>query len=243
MNFKELGFPYPDDLLMTMKGGSQLHGGTGPDSKGDTDWYGVFIPPPEKVMGIDEYEHFVSQPGTGTDICLYSLQKWARLATKGNPSVLSFIFCNAERTSEGWNYILKRRDAFLAKSHIGAFLGYANEQLRRMYGTQGQKNCHRTFLEQQFGYDTKYAMHIIRLLHECKELLDTGKITFPNPHAQTMRDIRAGKWPMHRVQQEAQELEEIIINVSKLKSPLPDTIDRKEVSRIVSATYMGYYTQ
>jgi hypothetical protein len=45
-NFSVYGFPYQDNLIMAFIGGSQLHGAKigAPD---DTDWYGVFMEPPE----------------------------------------------------------------------------------------------------------------------------------------------------------------------------------------------------
>jgi hypothetical protein len=39
-NFTDYGFPYPEDLILTFIGGSQLHGAK-LDGKDDTDWYGV----------------------------------------------------------------------------------------------------------------------------------------------------------------------------------------------------------
>ena len=64
----------------------------------DTDWYGLYIPPPISVLGLEREEHFVfttgGKPGGNgppdVDVCLYTLMKWARLAAKGNPSALHF---------------------------------------------------------------------------------------------------------------------------------------------------------
>src|SRR5260370_17292737 len=97
--FSDYGFPYPNELIMTFIGGSQLHGAK-LDGRDDTDWYGVFIEPPEKVLGLDEFPHFVfttgGQPGGNqphdVDVCLYSLRKVAGLLAKGNPSLLHFPF-------------------------------------------------------------------------------------------------------------------------------------------------------
>lgn len=46
----------------------------------------------------------------------------------------------------------------------------------------------------RLGYDTKFGMHLLRLLHEGKELLETGTISFPiqNPELKDMMDVRNG---------------------------------------------------
>jgi hypothetical protein len=41
------------------------------------------------------------------------------------------------------------------------------------------RNPKRAKLEAQFGYDTKYAAHLVRLLDEAEELLLTGHLTLP----------------------------------------------------------------
>jgi hypothetical protein len=62
--------------------------------------------------------------------------KWAGLAAKGNPS---------------------RPELFLGKGHVKPFLGFADDQMKRLLGQKGQKNIHRAELEDKHGYDTKYA--------------------------------------------------------------------------------------
>ena len=56
------------------------------------------------------------------------------------------------------------------------FLGFADDQLKRMTGTKGRgKKGQRPEIEAKFGYDVKAAMHTLRLLNECKELLSEGR--------------------------------------------------------------------
>jgi predicted nucleotidyltransferase len=44
-------------------------------------------------------------------------------------------------------------------------------------------------------YDCKHGMHLLRLLYEGKELMETGKLTFPipEPYRSEMMDVRNGK--------------------------------------------------
>lgn len=56
------------------------------------------------------------------------------------------------------------------------------------------RNPKRKALEDEFGYDLKYASHIVRLLLEGKELLLTGNITFPLTEAEEILAIKQGKY-------------------------------------------------
>lgn len=241
---KENSFPYSDDVIMEFIGGSQLHGAKlqGTD---DTDLYGVFIEPPTKALGTDSYEHFVFSTGgkeggnkpSDTDVCLYSLRKWAGLVCKGNPSVLHFLFAKPTYETLEWSRLTFKKTPFLAKSHLNAFFGYANAQLRRLYNGRGPKDVSRPFLEEQFGYDTKYAMHIIRLLDEARELMEDGKITLPRPNADFLREIREGKVKLYEIEKLSDDLQ-IKAKAAQQKSDLPERPDRKKISELVAECYL-----
>lgn len=246
-DFFQYGFRYQDNLIHAFIGGSQMHGAKLQDSD-DTDWYGVYIEPAYKFLGLDSDEHFVfttggerggNRPGD-TDVCLYSLRKWARLAVKGNPSVLHFLFAKEEFCTIWWAIVMQNRDLFMARSHVGQFFGYANAQLQRLLNQRGQKNCHRPFLEEQHGFDTKYAMHIIRLLGEAKEFLATGKITLPRSNRDELIEIRKGKFKLHEITEWADTLQREALT-AKETSPLPEKIDRKAVSQLLTRVYLDFW--
>lgn len=246
-NFKSIGFPYPQHLIFSFVGGSQLHGAK-LEGTDDTDWYGIFVEPAEKILGIDAFGHFVHSTASNerrngpddVDVTLYSLNKWARLACKGNPSIIHFLFAKPEFQTLEWCCLTQDEKPFLAKSHLSAYFGYANAQLQRLYNGRGPKDVSRPFLEAQFGYDTKYAMHVIRLLDEAKELMETGKITLPRPNAEFLKDIRAGKVKLYDIEKLADELMREARD-AQAKSPLPDTPDRKEISRRLAITYQDVW--
>jgi len=244
-NFEQYGFRYPDRLIMAFIGGSQMHGAKIAESE-DTDWYGVYIEPPEKILGIDRDEHFVfttggEKGGNGpqdVDVTLYSLQKFAHLACKGNPSVLHFLFCKEEFCTPEWCRIQLNRDLFLARTHINQFLGFANAQYQRLMGGKGQKNVHRQKLEDDFGYDTKYAMHIIRLYGEAIEFMETGRITLPRPNAEELIAIRRGRYKLHEIEEMGKDLEAKAWQARE-STQLPNRVDRDRVSKLLSEIY-GY---
>lgn len=247
MDFTEFGFPYPKSLIMTYIGGSQAHGAkiSGTD---DTDWFGVFVEPPSKALGVDRYEHFVTTTGgqaggngpKDTDVCLYTLRKWAGLAAKGNPSCLHFMFAPPTFNHYVWARLMLKSDAFLAKGHVRPFLGFADDQMKRLFGEKGQKNIHRAHLEEEFGYDTKYAMHVIRLYGEAKELMQTGKISLPRPNKDDLIAIRNGKYKLSEIRALGRQLESEALDASD-KSPLPDRIDRGRISKLIADSYREFW--
>src|SRR5437660_3615186 len=137
-------FPYLDSLIHLFVGGSELHGAKVKDTD-DLDIYGVYLEPPELVLGLEKQEFYVwSTAGDerrngpdDIDVCLYSLRKWAGLAAKGNPTALHFLFSqNYAPQPEPWEEILKHRNVFLSRQASTQFGGFAEAQLRRLQGNR-----------------------------------------------------------------------------------------------------------
>ena len=117
-------------------------------------------------------------------------------------------------------------------------MGFANDQLGRITGRRGRgKKGQRPELEQKFGYDVKAAMHAIRLLNECKEILLSGKITLPRPECDLLIRVRTGRYSLDRVTDMANRLF-AECEAAEKKSPLPNRIDRKAVSEVLTQCYL-----
>ena len=245
--FKQYSFPYDANVILVFENGSAAHGAR-LEGKSDTDFGGVFIEPPEKIIGIDSFEHFVHTTGSQAgqngpddlDVCLYSLRKWAVLAAKGNPASLYHIFAPALYKHILWESIVIKREVFLSRGHVRPFLGFADDQMKRLMGERGQKNVNRTELEEKFGYDTKYAMHIIRLYGEARELMETGKISLPRPNVAELIDIRQGKYTLEQIRSWGRQLESEALAASD-KSPLPARINRDKVSEVIAYIYRQFW--
>lgn len=240
----EAAFPFPRRLIHLFVGGSELHGAKvrGTD---DLDIYGVYVEPPELILGLESMPHFVwSTAGddrrngpNDVDITLYSLKKWAVLACKGNPTALHFLFARGTLNNSTWSAVLANKEAFLARSCAKQFLGFANDQLKRISGQKGRgKKGQRPEIEAKYGYDVKAAMHALRLLHECQELVSTGQISLPRPERDLLIRVRTGKYTMDRVIAMAAKLfascEEMV-----RRSTLPEKVDRDAVSKLVADCY------
>jgi hypothetical protein len=120
---------------------------------------------------------------------------------------------------------------------VKPFVGFADDQLKRMAGTKGRgKKGQRPEIEKEYGYDVKAGMHTLRLLYECKELLSKGTITLPRPERDFLIRVRTGKFSIDKVIAMAQKLFAECEEAAK-SSPLPDRVDRAAISRLLTNSY------
>lgn len=175
-------------------------------------------------------------------MCLYSLQKWAGLAAKGNPTALHFLFSqNYALKSVPWQQILKSRDVFLSRQAALQFRGFAEAQVRRRQGIGTGKKGQRHELIGVHGYDIKAAMHVIRLLNEGIELMRSGTITLPRPEKDLLITIRTGNYgSLDRVLNLANTLFAELERAER-ESQLPEKVDRGKISAAVSRTYLRFW--
>jgi len=99
-----------------------------------------------------------------------------------------------------------------------------------------ERNPLRHETELKFGYDTKHAMHLIRLLRSGFEILTTGDLTVKRADAAELLDIRAGKWTYEQVVKYADEMVEQVDNVGVSggrKAAVPDSPDTVGIDKII----------
>lgn len=70
----------------------------------------------------------------------------------------------------------------------------------------------------KYGFDTKFGSHLVRVLLECKELLEDQIITFPLKDKDLILDIKLGKYKIEEVIELAEELEK---EIEAIDSKLP----------------------
>ncbi|KKW11164.1 MAG: nucleotidyltransferase-like protein [Candidatus Gottesmanbacteria bacterium GW2011_GWB1_49_7] len=73
---------------------------------------------------------------------------------------------------------------------------------------KASRNPRRAALEEKYGYDTKHASHLIRLILEGEEILRTGHITLPLPQSDLLKEIKAGGWTYDRLKEEVVEIDQ-----------------------------------
>lgn len=188
--------------------GSGVHG-MAIDGTDDQDEMGVYIETPEQVLGLTEAPgHYVSRtvaegqrsgPGD-VDLTMYSLRKYLRLATAGNPTVLLLLYVHGQAvlvdTPLGAE-LRQLRTAIVSRLAGRRFLGYLDGQRKRLVGEGPRRNRvpNRPELIERYGYDTKYASHALRLGLQGLELMTTGHLSLPMPpeHVARCRAVKLGE--------------------------------------------------
>ena len=129
---------------------------------------------------------------------------------KGNPAVLHYLYAVNQSDCKDWDRdILPNREKFLSKNAAQQYLGFAESQRMRLTGERGMgRHGQRPDLVEKYGFDVKFAMHYVRLLYECRELLKEQNLTLPRPEPERSHliDIRSGKYTQDQVFQVGREL-------------------------------------
>jgi predicted nucleotidyltransferase len=113
-------------------------------------------------------------------------------------------------------------------------------KVKKMIVERLSKATNRKDLLTRHGYDTKFASHLVRLMLEGKELLSTGKLEFPLRYAQTILDVKLGKWKMTEVLEYAEELEQNVVDAVEL-SALPKRPRYNEVQELVKRLLKDFH--
>lgn len=224
----------PENLILLVYRGSIAHDmyvlQSNPDSIDDKDIMGAFIGPDEFYLGFNCEEHKEKFIGEW-DAVSYELRKLVELLIKSNPNVLSMLWVDEKHVlfqDDFGRRLRENRDIFTAKTIYQSFTGYAYAQLKRMthFQYEGYMGEKRKKLVERFGYDTKNAAHLIRLLRMGIEFLTGGVLHITRPDAQELLKIKSGEWTLEEVKIEAEKLfkeAEIAFKNSKL----PEEPDRK----------------
>lgn len=245
------GFAPRSSIIHLFIGGSELHGAK-VGATDDLDLYGVYVRPPQDVLGLDPLEHFVWSTATDdrrngpedVDVTLYSLHKWAGMAARGNATALHFLFAQATAVSDpAWATIEAQRTIFLSRRSALQFLGFADNQLKRINGEKGKgAKGSRPEYECLHGYDSKAAMHCLRLYLECIELMRDGRITLPRPEREFLIGIRQGALTLQQFEAEAIRLRKEAESAAA-NSRLPSETSAESISALIAEVTLNLWTQ
>jgi hypothetical protein len=258
-------------MILRVQVGSGVHG-TSISGQDDRDEMGLCLEPPEYVTGLarvpagtgatsatvafEQYERHTAWDRSGglacrsgagdLDVIIYSARKWCRLALAGNPTVLLPLFVPDEEVmfrNEAGAELVANSHRFVSRLAADRFLGYLRGQRAAMTGQTGA-HTNRPELVAMHGYDTKYAMHALRLGIQGVELLTTGRITLPvpAPHRDYLRSIRRGEVPLAHV---LRAIDQADADLHRLRSSasVPPQPDRAWVDGWLHRSYLGYWSR
>lgn len=96
---------------------------------------------------------------------------------------------------------------------------------------QKTRNPERYALEKKYGYDCKYAYHLVRLLRMGKEILTTGKVIVKRPDREELLAIRNGAWSYEKLIEFAETEDKSLTEYYKT-SPLQHKPDSKFLNKL-----------
>ena len=96
-----------------------------------------------------------------------------------------------------------------------------------------ERNPKRAALEAKFGYDTKHAMHLVRLLRMGLEILEKGKVIVKRPDAEELLDIRNGAWSFDKIVGYAAEMDtRMQVMYDSGKCAVPHSADKEKLNDV-----------
>lgn len=129
----------------------------------------------------------------------------------------------------------RRKPVFIVK-YLAEEHKQAKEKHRNYWTWKENRNEVRHQLEVDFGYDTKHAMHLVRLMRMAEEILTDGKVLVKRPDAQELLDIRAGKWTLDELLKWADEKDHHIREVLYKSTVLPKYTDVELAAKVLMNT-------
>ncbi len=256
-------------LILRVQVGSGVHG-TSISGQDDRDEMGICLEPARFVTGLArvpagtgstrreiEFEQYqrhtvwdrpgglANRSGAGDlDVVVYSARKWCRLALEGNPTVLLALFVPDDEVvfrNEVGAELASSSERFVSKLAAERFLGYLRSQKAAMTGEVGA-HTNRPELVAVHGYDTKFAMHAMRLGIQGVELLTTGRITLPVPEPDLgfLRAIRRGELALDEVVAAIGRAEQRLLDLHD-DTTLPDQPDRAWVDAWLHRVHLAYW--
>lgn len=126
----------------------------------------------------------------------------------------------------------KEKPLFIAKL-CEAEYKQAKETHTNYWRWKRERNEKRHELEENFGYDTKHAMHIVRLMRMGEEILRDGVVNVYRPDAKELLDIRDGKWTYEELLEWAEGMDDLVRNKLYKTSHLPKKVDLNIASKVL----------
>lgn len=258
-------------MILRVQVGSGVHG-TSITGQDDRDEMGLCLEPPQFVTGLarvpngiagrgpsvrfEQYGRHTAWDRTGglanrsgagdLDVIIYSARKWARLALNGNPTVLLVLFVPDREVvfrDEAGAELTANAHRFVSRLAAGRYLGYLRGQKAAMTGQVGA-HTNRPELVAVHGYDTKYAMHALRLGLQGIELLTTGRITLPvpEPHRAYLRSIRRGERPLAEVLDAVSDAEARLAELRDSPA-IAEQPDRRWIDDWLHHSYLNFWAR
>lgn len=183
----------------------------------DVDVYGLFIPPIDHIfphtsghiMGFgpaapkyDIYQkHHIELNSKEYDLALYNIVKYFQLCAENNPNMIDSLFVPSRciiHSSDVGDILRENRRLFLHKGIQKRLSGYAYAQLKKLRSKTHEEGTKRSKMVEEFGYDVKFAYHILRLCLQAEMVMTTGDLDL-EANREILKSVRRGEWTLDEV--------------------------------------------
>lgn len=211
--------------------GSVSYGVSGDTS--DVDVYGFCVPPKDVVFPhlsgeihgfgtqIQRFEqwqqnHVMPPDGreTSYDFQVFGIVRYFQLCMECNPNMIDSMFtprrCVMHSTQVG-EIVRENRKMFLHKGAWHKFRGYAYSQMHKIKGKIHSTNPARADTIEKFGYDVKFAYHVVRLLDEIEQIMVEQDLDLERNREQ-LKSIRRGEWTLEQIERHFEAKERALEN-------------------------------
>lgn len=223
--------------------GSYAYGVHNKDS--DKDIYGFAIPPKNIVFpfseggniygfgkgpeGFDQFQKCYDD----VDFSIYGIVKYFDLCLHNNPNMIDSLFvpdnCVCHMSSIG-ELVRKNRHKFLCSKLKHTYAGYAHSQLHKLKNKDPNSGKRKDLIE-KYGYDTKFAYHIVRLVDYAEQLLQFGDMDLQRDK-ECWKAIRAGEWSLQKIQDHFDKKDSHLEDLYK-KTILPHKIQETAIKELL----------
>ncbi|MDN3293457.1 nucleotidyltransferase domain-containing protein [Streptomyces ficellus] len=212
-----------DHTIYSCVMGSRAFGLATDDS--DTDRRGVFLAPTPLQWRFDKPPTHVEGPAD--EQFSWELERFCELALRANPNALECLHSPlVERVDDTGRELLALRGAFLSRQVHQTFVRYAAGRRKKLEADVRQYGAPRW----------KPAMHLLRLLSSCRDLLRTGELVIDvGDDRELLLAVKRGEVPWREVVSRMARLADEADEAAS-DSPLPPEPDRRAVEDFLFRT-------
>lgn len=213
----------PDSIMFEGVQGSHAYGVAIDTS--DFDVVGWCIPPKETIFPhlageiegfgrqkkrfVCYQKHHVNDPqalgghGREYDLDIYNIVHYFHLCMENNPNMVASLFLPADcilHITQVGEMVREKRHIFLHKGAWHRFKGYACSQLAEMSMRSADADSKRAATVKQFGFDVKFAYHLVWLMYGIEQILTTGDLDLRR-NTEELKAIRQGEVPEQKIRE------------------------------------------
>jgi hypothetical protein len=175
----------------------------------DEDFFAIYVFPHEYYLSLESYyrsKEVLDEKIGSNDTVEYEIRKAFHLLAQCNPNIISFLWNKPEHYTEitkGGRMLLENRNLFFSRKRIrDAFSGYAHDQLDKLTGGayKGYMGERRKAVVDKYGYDTKNAATLLRLLTQGIEILEDSEIqVYREKDRDFLIEVKTGGYSLNQI--------------------------------------------